>query len=360
MAQVALPKGSIGGRYEVQKWIGAGGMQNVFAARDQVFDRLVALKMPKGDAAIKRFQNSAIVSARVNHVNVAKTLDYFEDEQGNYLIEELIEGVDLSQLFPGILSALPPSASARMLHQLAKGLCASHDAGVIHRDLKPSNIMIAGGAALSNVKITDFGIAKMAEAEIAQWADTDAKGSTSSKTVLGAIPYMAPESIADFKNASFPSDVWGIAAICYELLSGKKPFGGGLASVAKILNAAPPPKPTLIAGPQFQKLGDELYEIILSCLTADPAQRPTAAQLARRMEDVFYSVDAYELGTISKVPNAYWGFISADSGRDLMYHRDSFYGAANPKVGERVWYGRHPGQGNDRAFPIVKVKPPAA
>jgi serine/threonine-protein kinase len=185
MIKVKPPSNPVGGRYEVKDWIGAGGMQNVFHAVDLVFSRDVALKVPKDDATIRRFQNSAIVSARVNHTNVAKTLDYVEDTTGYYLIEELVSGADLSRIVPDILPALPPGACAKVLHQLAKGLAASHAAGVVHRDLKPSNIMVAGGLAFTEVKITDFGIAKMAEAEIGQWADSDAKGPTSSKRFSG-------------------------------------------------------------------------------------------------------------------------------------------------------------------------------
>lgn len=356
MAKAPLPQNPVGGRYKIKKWIGAGGMQNVYHAVDLIFSRDVALKMPKDGAAIRRFQNSAVVSARVNHANIAKTLDYVEDDTGCYLIEEMVTGLDLSRLFPGALPALPPAACAKALHQLAKGLAASRGAGVVHRDLKPSNIMVSGGTGFSELKITDFGIAKMAEAEIGQWADSEGKGSTSSKTVIGAIPYMAPESITDFKSASFAADVWGVAAITYELLSGNKPFGGGLASIANILAAKPPAKPALIAAPQFQNLGEELFDIILWCLKAKPNDRPSAADLVQRMEAVCYSADDYETGTISAVRNAYWGFIAADVGHSLMYHRDSFYGAASPAVGDKVWFARHPGEGNDRAFPIVKMR----
>jgi len=343
-------------RYEVTNWLGAGGMQHVYLAKDDLFGRFVALKTPKEGAAISRFQNSAIVSARVNQSNVAKTLDYFEAAGTPYLIEEFVDGADLASVRTIGLPCLPPSTCARLLHQLAKGLAASHHAGVIHRDLKPSNIMIVGGHQFVEAKITDFGIAKMAEGEIGAWAEGEDKG-TSSKTVLGAIPYMSPESISDFKHASRPSDVWAIGAIIYELLSGQLPFGKGLLSIPAILAAAPPPLPAHISAAQFRTLGTDVYNLVLSCIGKDPKKRPTADELVSRAEQLCYSTDRYECGTISKLNNSTTGFIVADEGRSLMFHRDNFYGDNTRKVGDRLWYARHPGSGNDRAFPIVKLVP---
>jgi serine/threonine-protein kinase len=332
-------------------------MQNVYVAMDNLFQRRVALKVPRDGAAITRFQNSAVVSARMNHANVAKTLDYVEDSSGVHLVEELVLGCDLSRIVPSPLPYLPPSACARVLHQLAKGLSASHQAGVVHRDLKPSNIMVVGGTALETIKITDFGIAKMAEAEIGQITDVAKGGSTSSKTVLGAIPYMAPESIASFKSASFASDVWAIAAIVYELLSGTKPFGGGLVSIAAILQADPPKKPALVAAPQFRGLGDELFAILLGCFTKDPDQRPSAGDLVNRVEQLCYTVRPYEFGTIEGLHPKFAkvGFLRSDSGKSVMYHKDSFYGSSNVAIGDRVWFSSDPGVGKDRAMPLVKL-----
>ena len=355
MVMLSASSNAIGGRYKIQKWIGAGGMQNVYAALDTLFQRPVAIKTPKEGAALKRFEGSAVLSARVNHVNVAKTLDYLEFEDAPYLVEELVDGLDLSKVFPSPVPVMPPSACARVIHQLARGLAASHHAGVVHRDLKPSNIMVVNGSRLSSVKITDFGIAKMAEAEIGEWAGTGKAGTTSSKTVLGAIPYMAPESVTSFGNASFPADVWAIAAITYQLMSGKFPFGEGLMSIPAILSGTLPPVPAQVAAPQFKALGTDLYDILLKCFIKDPDKRLSAESLVSELEPLCYPVDEFELGTLSKVPNAYWGFLNSDSGADAMYHVDSFYGGSSPQVGQRVWFARHPGAGNDRAFPLVKL-----
>lgn len=346
----------IGGRYEPKSWISAGGMQHVYFAVDRLFGRKVALKTPKDDAGAKRFKQSAVVSAKVNHVNVAKTLDYLEESDGRaFLVEELVEGPDLETLLGKHLPFLPPTTCARLMHQLAKGLAASHSARVVHRDLKPSNIMIVGGLAFAEAKITDFGIAKLAEEEIGAWAES--QGTTQSKTVLGAIPYMSPESINDFKVATMPSDVWSLAAIIFRLIAGVPPFGAGLKSVPKIVQAARPEMPANLRPAQFKRLGGELYELIASCLDKDPLKRPTAAQLVVACESLCYSMDQYETGTVSTVKSPTIGFISADGGKkDLMYHRDCFYGGGTIAVGKRIWFARGEGFGNDRAFPIVFLK----
>lgn len=340
-----------GGRYIAQEWIGAGGMQHVYAAFDQLFERKVALKTPKDDAGQKRFQQSAVVSAKVNHQNIAKTLDYFDHGGRPFIVEELVEGADLFSVMHGDIPFLPPSTCARILHQLAKGLAASHAAEVVHRDLKPSNIMVVGASKFYDVKITDFGIAKMAEDEIGQWAEVG--GATSSKTVLGAIPYMSPEAINDFKIPNKSSDVWAVAAIVYELLSGELPFGTGLKSIPKIIDAKPPKKPSQIAPAQFKNLGEQLYNIILKCLNKDENQRPSALQLVELCEGLCYSITNYDFGVIEEV-GQYTGKIQDNKGVRLMWHPRSFYGSSKVKVGDRIWFGRDPGVPLERAFPIVK------
>jgi serine/threonine-protein kinase len=346
----------LGGRYEIAGWLGEGGMQQVYRARDSLLTREVALKIPKDAAAEKRFWRSAVVSAKVNHNNVAKTLDYFEENDRPFLIEELIEGCDLGEVREKVVPYLPPQAAARALHQLAKALDVSHKAGVIHRDLKPSNIMVLGGQRLEALKVTDFGIAKMAEEELAGWAEGEDKTATSSKTVLGAIPYMAPESITAFRSSGRPADIWAIGAIVYELMSGKKPFGQGLAAVPAILAAKSPVAPSQINNPQFVSLGEELFKIVLQCLLLDPAKRPSSTSLVGMCEELCYTRDVYEMGSVKIMKNSTYGFLKADEGEDAFCHRQNFYGDNSITVGTRLWFARHKGGNNDRAFPIVKAK----
>ena len=190
----------IADRYHIVCPIGEGGMQEVYKANDNTFDRIVALKTPKNPSAKKRFKRSAILSARVNHPNVAKTLDFFEISDREFLIEEFVEGCDL-RAFADQFARVDPFLAAHFLHHIIKGVAASHHAGVFHRDLKPSNILVSSQPWPEKTKVTDFGIAKMAEEEIAELIELGIdKSITTSATLVGALPYMAPELISSPKE----------------------------------------------------------------------------------------------------------------------------------------------------------------
>lgn len=279
-------------RYEIINQVGEGGMQFVYAAKDLILKRTVALKTPKNDSAKKRFKRSAIVAARVNHPNVAKTLDYLEEKNRQYLVEEFIEGADLDKALLQKSKHLDPYLAARVFHYLAKALAASHHAGVVHRDLKPTNIMVTNGFQLNAIKITDFGIAKMANEEIAEAVEGGDDSISASKTVVGALPYMAPEAIDTPREVSTPADVWSIGAMMYELLTGEKPFGSGLRAVVKIQEAKPPEfKPFLTSNPQFAPLGNNLIQLVLQCLQKDPSSRPSADTLVKDCGNLCYPIE---------------------------------------------------------------------
>ena len=147
------PGDYIADRYEIVRFIAEGGMQQVYYTKDHTLNRFVALKVPKNASAEKRFKRSAVLSAKVNHPNVAKTLDYFETEDYPTLVEEFIDGKDLKDAILKRCKVVDPYLVARILHHLAKGTAASHHVGVTHRDLKPSNIMLVGGFNLTEIKI---------------------------------------------------------------------------------------------------------------------------------------------------------------------------------------------------------------
>ncbi len=345
----------VGDRYEVLEYIGQGGMQEVYRVHDQLLERDVALKSPKNPSAEKRFNRSATLSARVNHDNVAKTLDYVEDDDRFYLVEELIEGCDLGYFLKKHVAMLDPFAAGRVMHHLAKGLAASHHVNVVHRDLKPTNIMVVGGRDFTGFKITDFGIAKMAQEEIEDAVAGDEEGLTNSQTALGALPYMAPETIDDMKNAGKPADVWAIGALTFEVLTGKRPFGAGYKAVPLIQAAKVPPLPgPLISNTQFAPFAIAIFDLIKACMQKDPATRPTADQLVTACEGLYYSTVPREFGTIKKFDNNSWGFATG-LGKDVFCHVASVYAASNLAIGERVWMTTHPGSPSPRAFPIVKA-----
>ncbi|MBT43466.1 MAG: serine/threonine protein kinase [Idiomarina sp.] len=345
----------IGNRYRVNSFIGEGGMQYVYQAADLVLDRLVALKTPKEGSAEKRFHRSAIVAARVNHPNVAKTLDYIYTEERPYLVEELVHGQDLKDALLTDANYLDPFLVAKIAHHFAKGLAASHHANVIHRDLKPTNVMITGGFNILELKITDFGIAKMAEEEIADAASKDITNSTSA-TVVGALPYMAPEAIETPRDISLKADIWSMGAMLYELLTGQKPFGAGLKAVRLISEGKFFPFPDFVTtNPQFRHLAKELISLIKQCLSVDPVDRPSADQVVATCETLCYPVSEREFGNIKDIRFDKWGFITQPNKQDTFYHVNSVYGK-KPIIGSRVMYSKYPGSGADRALPVVKLK----
>jgi serine/threonine-protein kinase len=344
-------------RYQVLEFVGEGGMQEVYKARDFVLQREVALKVPKNSSAEKRFKRSAVLSARVNHPNVAKTLDYFETAERPYLIEEFVVGRDLRKILAEEIKLLDPYLAAHIFHHLSKGVAASHHVGVVHRDLKPSNIMVVGGLEMSEVKITDFGIAKMAMEELAEAVAGGVASITGSQTMVGALPYMAPEMITDPRNADTPSDVWALGAILYELITGTRPFGSGLQAVPRITSGEVPAKPDLIDyKTQFKPLGNQLFNIILSCLKKEPGERPSADDLTKECETLCYPVRPHSIGTIRRYIYNTCGFIKdTESGDDVFFHLDSVYGQ-KPSIGDRVSFTAYLGGGACRAHPIILLR----
>lgn len=341
----------IGDRYVVKGDVGEGGMQFVYAAHDKHTDRVVALKTPKVKSAVKRFKRSAIVAAKVNHPNVAKTLDYVREGEARYLIEELIEGEDLQKALLQRTNILDPYSAAKVFHHLAKGVAAAHHAGVIHRDLKPTNIMVVGGYSLDELKVTDFGIAKMAEEELDAAVAGGETTMSASQTVVGALPYMAPEAIdADaYGEAERPSDVWSIGAMMFHLICGEPPFGSGLKAVGKILAANKPIAPVfLTSNPQFSPLATQVMELALTCLQRDPALRPTTDELVKSCGQLCYTPGIRREGVVKRIQHGAWGFIATE-GDDVFFHLSSVYGPYRVNVGDRVIFASYEG----RALPVI-------
>jgi serine/threonine protein kinase len=348
-------------RYRIVEFLNEGGMQEVYVADDEKLKRRVALKVPKTTSAERRFDRSARLSAKVIHPNVAATFDYFEDSGRGYLIEELVPGSDLKVRFDTEFYYLDPRLAAYVLVQLARGVAAAHHAGVCHRDLKPSNVIVSSDANLSVVKITDFGIAKLAESELAEGVEKfgkDESSITGSKTLVGAIPYMAPEHFLTPGKASLPGDVWAIGAILYQLLSGEPPFGRGVASIAKILSAETKvvPPPLFFTKASFKPLEEELWKVLTSCLQYEPANRPTADDLVRSASELCYSSAERMVGVVTNYGDreGNWGFISCWP-NDAFIHGSCFYGRGI-KGGLRVNFAPHQGIPNPRASPALPLR----
>jgi serine/threonine-protein kinase len=353
---IYAPGDVIAKRYAIEAFLAAGGMQEVYIAKDSLLPREVALKTPKNDSAAKRFKGSAELSARINHPFIAKTFDYFETDDRAFLIEELISGENLEQFRLRYLSRFDPHLLAQFGHQIAKGLAASHHVGVVHRDLKPNNIIVSNRNGLYEFKITDFGIAKLTEEELDR-AHKSQSTIANSSTMFGALPYMSPEVIDSPKAAGTGSDIWALGAILYTLLSGDVPFGQGLKAIPRIMSGKPPDKPAICDQlAQYKWLCNEVWMILSRCLVMDVKNRPTADQLVQQFADLCYSAYPRAEGTILRYQHAevgaYGFLLSAD--QEVFFHRDSFYGET-VNVGDRVLFSTHQGRPRMRAHPVVPL-----
>ncbi|MDO0911261.1 protein kinase [Streptomyces sp. DT2A-34] len=255
-------------RYRLDTPLGRGAMGEVWRATDEILGRDVAVKVLRTDEAAEtdgeRFRQEAQTAARLNHPHVVSIYDFGSHDGQLYLVMELVDGWSLAQerSLRGVLKA---HETARIGAQMAAGLAAAHRQGVIHRDIKPANVMLTADRA---VKIADFGIAR--------FADDAASTLTATGAILGTSAYLAPERALG-RPAQPASDMYALGCVLYELLTGQPPFTGAtaLSVVQQHVDAAPVPPSRLrpeIPGP--------LDDYIISLLTKDPAQRPTADQAA--------------------------------------------------------------------------------
>ena len=255
------------GDYEIQKELGRGGMGVVYKARQITINRLIALKMIKAgvlanDAELRRFQNEAEAVALLDHVGIVPIYEVGEHEGQRYFSMKLVEGGNLADQLTSFQGN--PRAAATLLAEMATALHHAHMRGVLHRDLKPANILIS---ADGHPHITDFGLAKRVEADVEL---------TNSGAILGTPAYMSPEQAEGRRGTiTTTTDVYGLGAILYALLTGKAPFGRD--SLIETLQAvkAQPPVPPRRLDPTIPR---DLETICLKCLEKDPRRRYASAQ----------------------------------------------------------------------------------
>ena len=249
---MGLPSGTKLGPYEIAAPLGAGGMGEVYRARDTRLDRSVALKIlpphlaDKPEAA-ERFEREARTISSLNHPNVCQLHDVGVQNGVRYLVMELLEGETLSERLRR--GPLPLDQVLRYGAEIAEGLQAAHRRGVVHRDLKPGNVMLTKSGA----KLMDFGLAKgvspakpISVELTATLTSSHATPLTQQGTIVGTFQYMSPEQV-EGKEADACSDIFSLGAVLYEMLSGKRAFEGKtLVSVAaSILEKEPEPIRTL-------------------------------------------------------------------------------------------------------------------
>ena len=281
---MALTPGAKIGPYEVQSPLGAGGMGEVYRARDTRLGRDVAIKvLPEAFARdaerLRRFETEARAVAALNHPNILSIHDVGTHDGAPYLISECLEGHALRQELAS--GALPLRRAVEYSTQIAQGLAAAHDKGIIHRDLKPENIFVTQDG---RVKILDFGLAKLAKPEAVsiEGATLEAAArETSLGMVLGTVGYMSPEQVKG-EAADARSDIFALGTILYEMLSGQRAFRRDTS--AETMTAILKEDPTELSQ-SGKTISPALERIVRRCLEKKPLQRfQSARDLAFNLE----------------------------------------------------------------------------
>ena len=278
-----LSPGSHLGPYEIQSPIGAGGMGEVYKAKDTRLDRIVAIKVLPAHVASdpdrkQRFEREAKTLAALSHPNICPVFDVGQQDGVDFLVMEYLEGQTLAgRLEKG---ALPLDQALQNALQIADALDKAHRNGIVHRDLKPDNVMLTK----SGVKLLDFGLAKLQPAGAVAGmsvAGTMTSPLTAQGTILGTLHYMAPEQI-EGKETDARSDIFSLGAIMYEMVTGKRAFEGKSAAsvVAAVLERVPPAMSSL--QPLTPRSVDR---VVATCLAKDPDDRwQTARDLLRELK----------------------------------------------------------------------------
>ena len=279
---MALAVGDRIGPYEIAGSLGAGGMGEVYRATDTRLGRAVAIKIlnaARGStpAEIERFQREARAIARLSHPFICTLHDVGQWENVPFLVMELVEGITLAERLERGTVALDEALATGA--QIAKALDAAHTHGVVHRDLKPGNVMLTP----NGVKLLDFGLAKLRDGDYGDALDVSTKSLrlTHEGTVLGTLPYMAPEQVEGLE-ADARTDIFALGVVLYEMISGGAPFGGDSRAslAAAILTHHPPPLTS-----RSVSIPVTLDRVVQKCLAKNPEQRwQSARDLASALE----------------------------------------------------------------------------
>jgi serine/threonine protein kinase/tetratricopeptide (TPR) repeat protein len=275
---VTIPSGTKLGRYEIRSQLGVGGMGEVYLALDTKLDRNLALKiLPARFAAdqdrMRRFVQEAKAASALNHPNILTVYEIGEEDDTHFIATEYVDGVTLRQKLREAKMKL--SEALDVSHQTAFALTVAHAAGIIHRDIKPENIMLRRDHV---VKVLDFGLAKLVEAENLAGIDPEAQTRAPVKTgpgvVLGTTRYMSPEQARGLETDA-RTDVWSLGMVLYEMVAGRAPFEGETSShlIVSILDHEP--TPLAFFAPDAPA---ELQRIVRKCLTKERDERYQTAR----------------------------------------------------------------------------------
>ena len=295
---MSLTAGTRLGPYEILAPIGAGGMGEVYKAKDTRLERTVAVKvlpehLAESPERKARFEREAKAISQLNHPHICTLYDVGEQDGLDYLVMEYIEGETLAERLKR--GPLPLDEAIEYGVQIADGLDKAHRAGIVHRDLKPGNAMLTK----SGIKLLDFGLAKVLGGELdseSSDAPTRQKDLTKDQSIIGTLQYMAPEQL-EGKEIDARTDIFAFGALLYEMITGHKAFEGNSQAslIAAILEREPAPITTL------QPLSSPtLNHVVTTCLAKDPERRwQTARDLTRELEWCTESAAGAAASTVS-------------------------------------------------------------
>jgi Tol biopolymer transport system component len=295
--------GSRLGPYEIVSLLGAGGMGEVYRARDERIGRDVAFKVLAPEYAadpdrLRRFEQEARAAGQLNHPNILALYDVGSHEGSPYLVTELLEGESLRQRLEG--GVLPPRKVLGVAIQVALGLAAAHEKGIVHRDLKPENLFVTTDG---HVKILDFGLAKLRPGATVTGGEPapTVVGGTEPGFVMGTAAYMSPEQVRG-EVVDHRSDIFSLGCVLYELLSGAKAFhrDSAVETMNAILKDEPPDLSTL-----DPKVPPGLARVVQHCLEKHPGDRfQSARDLAFDLETVRRTMESSGPGVGGALPSA--------------------------------------------------------
>ena len=269
----------IGGRYELGRQLGAGGMARVYLGHDRLLDRQVAVKVLSEPYAsdpqfVERFRREASAAAGLNHPNIVAVYDRGEADGSYYIVMEYLAGPDLKQVIRG-RAPLPPGQAIDYAQQILAALGAAHRRDVVHRDVKPQNVLVAEDGRL---KVTDFGIARAG-------AQSDM---TEAGSVIGTAQYLSPEQ-ARGDEVTAASDCYAVGIVLYEMLTGRVPFDGDRPVAVAMKQISDTPVPPRVVEPDVPP---ELDAIVMRALAKRPSERyRTAEELSQALADARAAID---------------------------------------------------------------------
>jgi serine/threonine protein kinase/Tol biopolymer transport system component len=293
---MTLGAGAKLGPYEIQSPVGAGGMGEVYRARDTRLDRTVAIKilpahLSSNPEAKQRFEREARAISSLNHPNICTLYDVGHQDGIDYLVMEFLEGETLADRL--MRGPLPSDQVLKYGVEICEGLEKAHRGGVTHRDLKPGNIMLTKTGA----KLMDFGLAKACShsgvaSSLTLTSPVASRPLTQEGMVIGTFQYMSPEQI-EGKEADARSDIFGLGAVLYEMATGKRAFEGKTTTsvIAAILERDPPPVSAV--QPMFPRALDG---VVKTCLEKDPEERwQSAHDVKLQLKAIATSADPLEV-----------------------------------------------------------------